>query len=285
MTARNPGHVGMVMDLVKVRIAVLSTASAATGWLLWARSFASDMLPAVAGVFLLAAGAGALNQYQERDVDALMHRTRYRPLPSGRMRARTALAIALGLIALGTLCLSPTPVAMLLGIFTVLWYNGVYTPLKRVSAFAAIPGGVVGAVPPLIGWSAAGGDPSDPRILAVAFFFFMWQVPHFWLLLLRIGDDYARAGLPTLTRLFTRPQLARIIYVWMIATVAACVSLPMFGVASPLWALVGLAAASLWLGWHATTMVRSNGEILAFHQINVYALLVITLLSLSVLVG
>jgi protoheme IX farnesyltransferase len=174
---------------------------------------------------------------------------------------------------------------MLLGIFTVLWYNGVYTPLKRVSAFAAIPGGVVGAVPPLIGWSAAGGDPSDPRILAVAFFFFMWQVPHFWLLLLRIGDDYARAGLPTLTRLFTRPQLARIIYVWMIATVAACVSLPMFGVASPLWALVGLAAASLWLGWHATTMVRSNGEILAFHQINVYALLVITLLSLSVLVG
>jgi protoheme IX farnesyltransferase len=201
------------------------------------------------------------------------------------MRARSALAVALVLLALGTLCLASNPVAMLLGVFTVLWYNGVYTPLKRVSAFAAIPGGVVGAVPPIIGWTAAGGEATDPRILAVAFFFFVWQVPHFWLLLLRIGDDYARAGLPTLTRVFTRAQLARIIYVWMIATAAACVSLPVFGVASPLWALAGLSAASLWLGWHATHMVRSNGRVLAFHQINLYALLVITVLGLSVLVG
>ncbi len=274
----------MILELGKVRIAVLSTASTATGWLLASRSFSFAMLPVVAGVFLLAAGAGALNQYQERDLDALMLRTMRRPIPSGRMRARTALAIALALVVLGAACLASNPIAMLLGLFTVLWYNGVYTPLKRVSAFAAIPGGVVGSVPPLIGWTAAGGNPTDPRILAVAFFFFVWQVPHFWLLLLRIGDDYARAGLPTLTRVFTRRQLARIVYVWMIATAVACVSLPMFGVASPVWAFAGLAAASLWLGWHATTMVRSNGERLAFHQINVYALFVIMLLSLSVLV-
>lgn len=275
----------LLLDLAKVRIAVLSTASAATGWLLASRSFSLDMLAVVAGVFLLAGGAGALNQVQERDLDARMVRTARRPIPSGRMRTRTALAIALSLIVLGTLCLASNPIAMLLGLFTVLWYNGVYTPLKRISAFAAIPGGVVGSVPPVIGWTAAGGDAADPRILAVAFFFFVWQVPHFWLLLLRIGDDYARAGLPTLTRVFTRPQLARIIYVWMIATAVACMSMPMFGVASPVWAFVGLAAASAWLGWHATTMVRSHGEILAFHQINVYALLVITVLSLSVFVG
>lgn len=275
----------VLLELSKVRIAVLSTASAATGWLLAAGGFSPSILLAAAGVFCLAAGAGALNQYQERDVDALMHRTARRPLPSGRMRPVTALAIAIILILLGTLCLTPQPVAVLLGLFTVLWYNGVYTPLKRVSAFAAIPGGVVGSVPPVIGWVSAGGDPFDIRILAVAFFFFVWQVPHFWLLLLRIGDDYARAGLPTLTRLFSREQLARIIYVWMIATVVACLSMPVFGVASPLWAMAGLAAASLWLGWHATTMVRSHGQVLAFHQINVYALLVMTLLSLSVLVG
>ena len=275
----------LLLELSKVRIAVLSTASAATGWLLAAGGFSPSMLLAAAGVFCLAAGAGALNQYQERDVDALMHRTARRPLPSGRMRPITALAIAIVLILLGTLCLAPQPVAVLLGLFTVLWYNGVYTPLKRVSAFAAIPGGVVGSVPPVIGWVAAGGDPFDIRILAVAFFFFVWQVPHFWLLLLRIGDDYARAGVPTLTRVFSREQLARIIDVWMIATVVACLSMPVFGVASPLWAMAGLAAASLWLGWHATNMVRSHGQVLAFHQINVYALLVMTLLSLSVLVG
>jgi protoheme IX farnesyltransferase len=282
---RVPERIGIVLELSKVRIAVLSTASAVTGWLLAARSFSFEMLPAMAGVFFLASGAGALNQYQERDLDALMHRTMRRPIPSGRMRARTALGIALGLIAAGATCLAPNPVAMLLGWFTVIWYNGVYTPLKRVSAFAAIPGGVVGAIPPVIGWVAAGGSPADPRILAVAFFFFVWQVPHFWLLLLRIGDDYARAGLPTLTRMFTRDQFARIIYVWMIATAVACVSMPMFGVASPAWAFAGLAVASVWLGWHATTMVRSHGRVLAFHQINVYAMLVIAVLSLSVLVG
>ncbi len=283
--ARLREQFAMILELGKVRIAVLSTASATAGWILAARSFSLAMLPAVAGVFLLALGAGALNQYQERDLDGLMQRTARRPLPTGRMRAGTALAIALALVALGAACLASNLIAVLLGMFTVVWYNGVYTPLKRVTAFAAIPGGVVGSVPPMIGWTAAGGDPLDPRIIAVAFFFFVWQVPHFWLLLLRIGDDYARAGLPTLTALFTRRQLARIVYVWMIATAVACLSMPMFGVASPAWAFVGLAAASLWLGWHATTMVRSNGRVLAFHQINVYALFVITLISLSVLVG
>jgi len=278
-------RVALVLELGKVRIAVLSTASALTGWLLAARAFSVAMLPAMAGVFLLAAGAGALNQYQERDLDALMLRTMRRPIPSGRMRARTALAVALVMVAAGAVCLVSNPVAMLLGVFTVIWYNGVYTPLKRVSAFAAIPGGLVGAVPPVIGWTMGGGDPADPRILAVAFFFFVWQVPHFWLLLLRIGDDYVRAGLPTLTQVFTRRQLSRIIYVWMIATAVACMSMPMFGLPSPVWALVGLAAASLWLGWHATTMVRSHGQVLAFHQINLYALLVIAMLSLSVFVG
>lgn len=278
-------RLGLVLELGKVRIAVLSTASALTGWLLATHSFSPAVLPALAGVFLLALGAGALNQYQERDLDALMLRTAGRPIPTGRMRARTALAVALVMIVAGASCLASNPVAMLLGVFTVLWYNGVYTPLKRVSAFAAIPGGVVGAVPPVIGWAMGGGDPTDPRIVAVAFFFFVWQVPHFWLLLLRIGDDCARAGFPTLTNVFTRRQLARIIYVWMIATAVACMSMPMFGVPSPPWALAGLAAASLWLGWHATTMVRSHGEVLAFHQINVYALLVIAMLSLSVFVG
>jgi protoheme IX farnesyltransferase len=243
------------------------------------------MLPMLAGVFLLACGAGALNQAQEGDIDARMNRTRNRPVPSGRIRARGAALVAVALIAAGSVLLSPVPVAMLLGFVTVLWYNGVYTPLKRVSAFAAIPGGVVGAIPPVIGWVTGGGSATDPRIIAVAFFFFVWQVPHFWLLLLRIGGEYERAGLPTLTRIFTRPQFARIIYVWMIATAVACVSMPLFGVSSAVWTQAGLIVSSLWLGWHATRMVRSNGDRLAFHQINMYALLVISLLSLSGLVG
>jgi protoheme IX farnesyltransferase len=275
----------IIIELSKVRIACLATASAATGFVLAWRGVSPVMLPMLAGVFLLACGAGALNQAQEGDIDALMKRTRNRPVPSGRIRARGAALVAVALIATGSALLAAVPVAMLLGFVTVLWYNGVYTPLKRVSAFAAIPGGVVGAIPPVIGWVTAGGSATDPRIVAVAFFFFVWQVPHFWLLLLRIGGEYERAGLPTLTTIFTRPQFARIIFVWMIATVVACVSMPLFGVSSAAWTQAGLIVSSLWLGWHATRMVRSNGDRLAFHQINMYALLVISLLSLSGLVG
>ena len=276
---------GMVLELAKVRIAVLATASAVTGFFLSAHGLTAEVFPLVLGVFFLAGGAGALNQVQEVDIDALMVRTCRRPIPSGRMTRRTGLLVALALLGLGFAFLSSDIEAVLLGACTVMWYNGIYTPLKRVTAFAAIPGGVVGALPPVIGWVMGGGSIADPAIVAVAFFFFVWQVPHFWLLLMRIGDDYVRAGLPTLTRLFSRRQLARIIYVWMIATAVACMSMPMFGISSAMWAQAGLALASIWLTWHATTMVRSNGEVLAFHHINLYALFVISVLSLSGLVG
>jgi heme o synthase len=276
---------GMVLELAKVRIAVLATASAVTGYFLAARTVDARLWPVIAGVFLLAGGAGALNQVQEVDIDARMRRTCGRPIPSGRMKRSTGLLVAIALLAAGFAFLSGSVAAVVIGACTVIWYNGIYTPLKRVSAFAAIPGGVVGALPPAIGWVMGGGLVTDPRIVAVAFFFFVWQVPHFWLLLLRIGDDYARAGLPTLTALFSRRQLSRIIFVWMLATAVACVSMPMFGVSSAVWAQVGLAVASLWLGWHAMTMVRSDGEVLAFHHINLYALVVISVLSLSGLVG
>ena len=279
------GRIGIIVELSKVRIAFLATASAATGFVLASHGASWPMIPMLLGVFLLASGAGALNQAQEGDIDALMKRTAGRPIPTGRIRARGALVVAMVLIAAGSALLAFNLVAMLLGFVTVLWYNGVYTPLKRVTPFAAIPGGIVGAIPPVIGWVVGGGSAMDPRIFAVAFFFFVWQVPHFWLLLLRIGDEYARAGLPTLTRMFSRPQFARIIYVWMITTVVACVSMPLFGVSSGMWTLVGLVVSSVWLGWHATQMVRTNGEVLAFHHINVYALLVISLLSISGLVG
>jgi len=276
---------GMVLELAKVRIAVLATASAVTGYFLAARGVTAAIVPLVAGVFLLAGGAGAMNQVQEVDIAARMRRTERRPIPSGRMSRRAGLLAALALLGAGFAVLSGNAAAVALGACTVIWYNGIYTPLKRISAFAAIPGGVVGALPPVIGWVMGGGVVTDPRIVAVAFFFFVWQVPHFWLLLLRIGEDYTRAGLPTLTTLFSRRQLSRIIFVWMLATAVACMSMPMFGVSSAVWAQAGLALASLWLGWHAMTMVRSDGEVLAFHHINLYALVVISVLSLSGLVG
>lgn len=269
------------MELSKVRIAVLSTLSTVTGYILAAGGIGVEAALTFAGVFLLACGAATINHYQDRDVDAMMPRTRNRPIPSGRIRPGAVLVAGAGLVAAGTACLAAHPLAALLGLVTVAWYNGVYTPLKRVTAFAAIPGGVVGAIPPVIGWVSGGGAATDPRIVAVAFFFFVWQVPHFWLLLLRVGADYERAGLPSLTAVFSRRQLTRITFVWMIATAVACLMIPTFGVDVSAWILAGFVAASVWLGWKAVVMLRTDGTMLAFRGINVYALLVISLLSLS----
>ena len=278
-------HVGILLELGKVRIAAMSVVSVAAGYVLAAGSFDAGIVPAVLGVFLLASGASALNQWQERDLDARMERTRGRPLPSGRVTPRYALLSATSMVVLGAFSLYPNWTAVGLGLFTVFWYNGIYTPLKRVTAFAAVPGGLVGALPPVIGWVCAGGNLLDPRIGAVAFFFFIWQIPHFWLLLMRIGDDYRRADLPSLTSVFSRRQLTRVTFIWMLATAVACLVFPLFGVTESMWVYLGFVASSSWLAWHAVSMLRSGGTRLAFTQINVFALLVISLLAVSGLQG
>ena len=247
----------IVVELSKIRIAVMATATALMGYVLAARGLSVEALLPLAGVFLLACAAGALNQAQEPGIDARMDRTRNRPIPSGRIDVPGAVAIALLLLAAGLLCLSGSREAMALGVLTVAWYNGVYTYLKRTSPFAAIPGGVVGALPPVIGWVAAGGELFDPRIGVIAIFFFVWQVPHFWLLLMRIGPEYEKAGLPTLTSLLNRRQLASVTWVWMVATGVACMVIPLL-LAPGLWVYATLFAASAWMVWGATRMLRSN---------------------------
>ncbi|MEA3461839.1 MAG: UbiA family prenyltransferase, partial [Bacteroidota bacterium] len=116
--------------------------------------------------------------------------------------------------------------APLLGIFTLLWYNLVYTPLKRITAFAVLPGALIGALPPLIGWSAAGKNPLDMEILAVAFLLFVGQMPHYWLLLIKIGNEFHEAGLPVITSLFDQRQIRNLSFVWIAATGVCVLMLP-----------------------------------------------------------
>jgi len=274
-------------DLTKAGIAVVSTLTAATGWIVHARALGWGLLGACAGTVLLAMGAGALNEWQERHIDARMARTRTRPIPSGAISPRAALFIASSLIAGGAALLGALfgPVPTALGLLAVVWYNGVYTSLKRVSAFAVVPGSLIGAIPPAIGWTASGGGPFDGPVLALAFFFFIWQVPHFWLLLFRFGKDYAQAGFPTLTQVLAPAQLARLTFVWMVTTAASGLLLPIFGVNASPWVSLGLALAGLWLGRSAWRVFRSGGEGTAFRGafvgINVYACAVMALLAVD----
>ncbi|RMG60688.1 MAG: protoheme IX farnesyltransferase [Deltaproteobacteria bacterium] len=149
------------------------------------------------GVFLSSAGSMSLNQYQERNLDALMERTRKRPLPSGRMSPGTALAIGLTLLLCGGVILSKFgPVPLFLLTLTVLLYNGLYTPLKRLTFLALIPGIASGALPSLIGWSAAGGEMLS-RIVPLSLYLVLWQVPHFLVLSTRFRKDFSRARIRT----------------------------------------------------------------------------------------
>ena len=284
-------HVSLFLELGKVRISVLATISMITGYILAYHGVSWHLAVLTIGVFLIACGSATINQIQERDIDARMLRTQGRPLPTGRIGPRYAWTVAIASVVFGSVLIlaAANMTAMVLGLLTVFWYNCVYTPLKRLTAFAAVPGGVVGAIPPVIGWVAGGGHVFDPGILAVAFFFFIWQVPHFWLLLLYSGGkDYERAGLPSLTSIFTVDQLARITFVWIVATVVTCLVMPLYGIVSNPWISAGLVAAGVGLVWRSKYMVRSPLQVLglraAFKQINLYVFYVIMLLSINAVI-
>ncbi len=147
------------------------------------------------GTLLVGWGAGTLNMLLERDYDAVMNRTKYRPLPAGRVTAAEAAAFGLLCSAAGitVLGLLTTPLAMLLAVLTLVTYLMLYTPLKRLTPFATIVGGIPGALPPVIGWAAMRGTigPEGWGLFAILFF---WQMPHFLSLAWIYRNDYERAG-------------------------------------------------------------------------------------------
>jgi protoheme IX farnesyltransferase len=277
----------LLLSLGKVRISLLVTFSTATGYFLAAQEVTLQMFVSATAVFLLACGSCALNQFQERKIDALMERTRNRPLPSGKLNPSLALFISLGLISAGafTLLCGASLLAGILGLSAMFWYNGIYTYLKRKTPFAAIPGALIGAIPPALGWVSGGGSLVDPRIWAMVFFFFMWQVPHFWLLILDFGKDYERAGFPSLTRIFSMAQLRRILFIWILATAVACLILPLFGLVTSYAVRVGFLIAGFLLVWKATRSLIAQNTGLSFlppfHAINAYMISVTLLFSLD----
>jgi protoheme IX farnesyltransferase len=234
-----------IVELSKVRITIAVTLSTLVGYILYAGTLDAAALWTALGVFLLASSSSALNQYQERHTDAMMRRTRNRPLPSGRIGVVTTFIVVAVMFAAGSLVLYMKAglLSLGLGLLSFAWYNGIYTPLKYRTIFALIIGSVIGAIPPVIGWTAAGGDITAIPVLFLAFFIYVWQVPHFILLLLLYGDDYRKAGLPALTTLYPETSVRRIIFVWISGTMVAGIMLP-FMVGTHFWITAILVMAS-----------------------------------------
>jgi protoheme IX farnesyltransferase len=272
------------LSLFRPRIALFAACSALTGYLAAPGREVLIAFLATAGVLTLAAGSSCLNQYQDRDIDARMARTRARLLPAGAMTARSVLFLSLLLLWAGLFLLFMAgPLPALLGAVAVAWYNGMYTLLKRRTAFAAVPGAVVGMVPPAIGWVGANGSLSDPRLLALCFLFFMWQVPHFWLQVLHHGKEYEEAGLPSLSTL-GRKTLGSMIFVWICSAAVSGLLLPLYGTISAPLLYFLLLPLTFGIVLKALPLIAAGTPertLSAFRTINLYILLVMSLLSLE----
>lgn len=151
------------------------------------------------GTALVAGGAAALNQVWERHTDALMRRTRTRPLPGGRMGAveGTTFGVLLSVVGLIQLAVAVNALSAAVAALTLVSYVLVYTPLKRRTSLATLVGGIPGALPPVIGWTAATGTITPPALVLFGIVF-LWQMPHFLAIAWLCRDDYAAAGIPML---------------------------------------------------------------------------------------
>jgi heme o synthase len=202
--ASRPGLVGRLPDfitLTKPRVMMLAVFTALVGLTSAPREL--DPLHALVAVLAITAGAGAagvLNMWYDADIDAIMTRTAMRPIPRGKISRLEALVLGLtlatGAVLLLALATNLTAAALLGG--TILFYTVVYTAwLKRTTRQNIVIGGAAGALPPVIGWSAATGDVGlEPLVMFLIIF--LWTPPHFWALALNRADDYARAGVPML---------------------------------------------------------------------------------------
>jgi len=272
------------LRLCKLRISLLASATALAGAMLGSPRLSGRLLIPWLGVLILACGASALNQAQEWKIDAGMERTRRRPVPAGIIPPVRALGFAGLLMALGlTILAVGEPGAAMLGIFAVVWYNGAYTRLKRVSAWAAVPGALTGAVPPAIGWVSAGGSLAHPRLLMVCLLLFIWQVPHFWLFLLDRSREYTRAGLPALTDILSGAQIRRIVSLWVMGTAACALLVSLSRLVYAPGARYALLAVSLWLSFQGIRFrLQPRGAGLnLFRTLNLFLVFFLLILCLS----
>ena len=191
-------RVAAYAELTKPRITFLIVLTSAAGFALASRGAVDyvALFRALLGIALLSSGIATLNQYAERDLDGLMRRTASRPLPSGKLAPWEALAFGAGITILAEIYLLVlvNPLSALLGLTVIAGYVFAYTPLKTRTTLSTLVGAFPGAVPPLIGWTAARGTLSLEGWILFAILF-LWQCPHFLAIAWMYREDYGRAGI------------------------------------------------------------------------------------------
>ncbi len=250
-------------DLTKPKVVALILFTALVGMLLASPGLVSlqTLLFGLFGIGLAAAAGAALNHVVDQRIDAVMERTRGRPLPSGDLDAPHALGFALGLAALSVLVLATlvNPLTAVLTFCAFIGYAVIYTMyLKRATPQNIVWGGLAGAMPPLLGWTAVTGEVGIEGLLLVLLIF-VWTPPHFWALAIKRRAEYARAGIPMLPVTHGVPytKLQVLIYSLMLLTVSL---MPFLAHMSGLLYLVGALALGTGFVYHAVRLLRSDGD-------------------------
>jgi protoheme IX farnesyltransferase len=284
---------GVLRDLValsKPRITfVVLTTTAGGLWLAPAPIDRATAWLAVVGTTLVVAGANALNMYIERDIDGRMARTKRRPLPSGRMHPRTALwfgvlctAASIPLLAFGV-----NPTTALLALLANLSYVLAYTPMKQRSHWALVVGAVPGAMPPLIGWTAATGRIGAGGLVLFGILF-LWQVPHFLAIAIFRAGEYARAGLQVMPNTRGDRATKHAIVRWLLAEVAVTLLLVPLGLAHGTYLVAASVLGAIFFGWGCWGLRAGTGNRWAkglFSVSIVYLVLLFAALAVDVVVA
>lgn len=236
------------------------------------------MIATVVGGTLSAGGANAINMYVDRDIDALMERTKNRPLVTGLIAPRAALvfAISLEVIAFGFLWATVNLLSAVLAVSACLFYVFVYTLwLKRTSEHNIVIGGAAGAMPVLIGWSAVRNEVSWAPIMLFAFMFF-WTPPHFWALAIKYKDDYSAADVPMLPSVASYEVVTRKIIAYTVLVVAFSLGFGPFADMGPVYYASAVVLGGVFL-WLAVVVHRTESPKMAM-KLFTYSITYVTLL-------
>jgi heme o synthase len=254
-----------LVALTKPRIAILNVATAAVGLALAGHAPSRlTVFATLVGVLLLVGAANTLNMYLERDIDGRMARTRRRPLPAGHLAPVVALGfgVAQAAIAVPLLTFGANALTGFLGALALVGYVLVYTPMKQKSVHALLVGAVPGAMPPLLGWTAASGSLSAAALALFGVIFF-WQIPHFIAISMFQKDDYRAAGLKILPVERGDDAARRTIVLHLVLQLLVTLLLVPLGLGGPLYLAGAGLLGALMLGLGVWGLWRSAGKVWA----------------------
>jgi heme o synthase len=247
MTPR-PFSAESIASLARVNLSLFVSFTALSVFIYYRHAFVPQAIFLFSGVFLLTCAASAINQLQEENTDSIMERTKNRPLPAMRIDPRHAAIVGgiTGCAGILVLYFGTNLLSALIGGITLFIYNVIYTPLKTKTPYALIVGAIAGALPVIIGSAAAAGR-IDARAIFIAIFVFLWQVPHFLLLLVRYEEDYKRAGFSTLLSRMSRERVGNITNIWLLAACGVTALFPIIGIARAVPLVAIITCMNVWM--------------------------------------